>query len=1260
MKLTKVEMYGFKSFAERTEFAFGDGITAIVGPNGCGKSNLVDALQWTLGEQRPTRLRSSGMEDVVFRGEAASVDHAEVSLTFDNSDQRLPLPAAEVKITRRLHRGAGESEYLVNERPARLKDVRDLFLDTGLGVGGYSFMAQGQIDAILRASPAERRVLIEEAAGTSRYRVRRKEAVRRLDRTEQDLQRAGDLLAELERQVRSLKVQAGRARTFVEKRDRMRGVIAVLFARRRRDLEALLAGLCEQRESAAARESAARAELALAEESLGARDEQQSAIAAAISDLRTLLAERRARGDHLAARLVDLDERRALGAAEREEGDARRREVAEQIAVLERAEGEASARAVEVTARERERREAKALAQRRTHELARAAQELEGELAELEREELDRVEEEQRARSELADVESHWRALGQARRKLEERSSERARAIAEVAEAARAARRKLAGLAADRAAIETELSADDDELGRLFAERHSLSERLRHREARVEGERSRLNVVEEAIARHEGVSEVVRRLLERAAHGDPELAGLEGIVADVVTAPAETARALEAALGPLAEALVVADRPAANRILRLLRTEGLERIHILARAEIPDGDAAGGGGAERNELLRASTFDGRDRALLAALLGRFDLLESGRPMEEAAPAPGRALVSPEGEVMLSRYESVSRGRGEFLGLITRRNERERLERAVKSGEEESAALRARLAALHGEVAERELNREARARRRAEAQAIEADAEKAVQGVENRLALLREELAVDAREAVDLGRRCATLQDERGTLAAKRAAVEAKRLDARARRGRVAQELQGGAAERQRAEEAALALDVEVAQLAERAKAAQEAREAARARVRERHEELTRAERRLAELADEEARLAEARELAAREREQLARESEAQHAELAAKQGELERHKHETGGLRHRVHELRSAVEEASREAQGVALREQEQRLHFEMLAGKVREELLLEPDDLVAQVRAVEEGGGRSIVLPPPPIEPPPPAEPPAAAAADGAAGTSSAVDGAVPPAAATPLETPLPPPPPPQPIEVELDRRLFGTPLDLLQSESDRLRGTLARLGPVNVTAIEELQAVEGRATFLQRQRHDLTEARQRLRAMIAEIDHECETRFSSTYDAVREHFRHLFRRLFGGGRADLTRVETDDPAETGVDIVAAPPGKDPRSIAMLSGGERTLTAAALLFALFSTRPSPFCVLDEVDAALDEANVERYTLMVRDFLKSTQFLIVTHNKRTMAVADTLYGVTMEGNGISRPIAMRFEQEKVREHAGGA
>src|SRR5262245_24307651 len=239
MKLVRVEMYGFKSFAHRTRFEIGAGITAIVGPNGCGKSNLVDAIQWALGEQRPTKLRSSGMADVVFRGNAASVDCAEVSLHFDNGAGRLPHPSPEVKVTRRLHKD-GESHYLINDSIAKLKDVRDLFLDTGLGVGGYSFMAQGQIDAILRASASERRVLIEEAAGTSRYRVRRKDAVRRLERTDQDIQRASDLLAELERQVRSLKIQAGRARTWVEKRDRLRAVLAVLFARKRRDLQALL------------------------------------------------------------------------------------------------------------------------------------------------------------------------------------------------------------------------------------------------------------------------------------------------------------------------------------------------------------------------------------------------------------------------------------------------------------------------------------------------------------------------------------------------------------------------------------------------------------------------------------------------------------------------------------------------------------------------------------------------------------------------------------------------------------------------------------------------------------------------------------------------------------------------------------------------------------------------------------------------------------------------------------------------------------
>ena len=1258
MKLTKVEMYGFKSFAHRTTFAIGDGITAIVGPNGCGKSNLVDAIQWALGEQRPTRLRSSGMADVVYRGDATSVDHAEVSLHFDNAAGRLPHPSPEVKVTRRLGKD-GESIYLVNDSTAKLKDVRDLFLDTGLGVGGYSFMAQGQIDAILRASASERRVLIEEAAGTSRYRVRRKETVRRLERTEQDIARASDLLAELERQVRSLKSQAGRARTYVEKRDRLRAVVAVLHDRRRRELQAALAELDEGKEAARSRESAARAELATGESSLGARDEEQAARAAAISDARAVHAERRARGEHLVTRLAELDERALQVAGERTESAARRAEVAGQAKELARSERESEERVHQVAAEESKRREERGSAQRRMQELDRKAREIEEAVGELEKDELDLVEEEQRARSELGDVESHLKVLANSRHKLEGRSAERTRTIAEVADAARAKRDVVARRTAERRALEQELSADDDVLARLFNERQALADRQRQRHARIEGEKSRLLVVEDAIARHEGVSEQVRDLLERAAAGDPELAGIEGIVADLVTAPTEVARALEAALGQLSEALVVADRATANRILKRLRRDGLERIRILSRAELPRPEAE----LAWNELLRASGFDKKDGALLSALVGQFDLLPADVPMEQCSPEAGRALVSRDGEVMLSPFESVSRGRGEFLGLITRRNERERLERFVRTGEAECRELESALARMQDEIALRERDREARSQRRAEAAGVEAEAQADLQGSQNRLALLRDELELDARELVDLERKRAQLDAERRTLATVRATLEARRAEVRARRGALAQEATRGHGEKQKAEEAVVALDVEVAKLVERAKAAADARTTARARLLERREELQRADRRIAELSEEDQQLAETKAAAAAERQGLLAEIERLAQELAARATELERHKAESAGLRARVHELRGLVEASSRDLQSFELREQEQRLHLEVLEAKVGEELLLTPDDLARQVAAIRAGEATHLVLPPPP---PAPVEAMGLEAAVGANGAPApeGANGSVAAAmiaapGATPPAAPAPPVAPALPIHVVLDPKLFETPLATLNQEAERLRNVIARIGPVNVTAIEELQAVEGRAIFLSKQKQDLTEARAKLREMIEEIDRECESRFEKTFEEVRAHFRDLFRRLFAGGRADLLPVEGDEPGEPGVDIVAAPPGKDPRSLALLSGGERALTAVALLFALFSTRPSPFCVLDEVDAPLDDSNKARFTTMVREFLKGTQFLIVTHAKVTMAAADVLYGVTMQGDGVSKPIAIRFEQEKAKEHAAG-
>src|SRR5262249_27900215 len=416
----------------------------------------------------------------------------------------------------------------------------------------------------------------------------------------------------------------------------------------RRELQAALAELNDGKEAARSREASARAELATGETLLGARDEEQAARAAAISDARAVHAERRARGEHLITRLSELHERGAQAARERDEGVARRGELAGQAAELAKAERESEERVVAVAAEESRRREERAAAQRRMQELDRRAREVEEAAGELEKEELDLVDHEQRARSELGDGDSHLKVLANSRHKLEVRSAERTRGIADAADATRAKREVAAQRTAERRALEQELSADDDELARLFNERQARADRLRQRQAKIEGEKSRLLVVEDAIARHEGVSEQVRDLLERAAAGDPELVGIRGIVADPVAATAEGARALEAARGPLSEALVVADRATANRILKRLRRDGLERIRILSRAELPRPEAE----LAWNELLRASDFDKKDGALLWALVGQFDLLPQDVAMEGCSPAGGRALVSHDGEVML--------------------------------------------------------------------------------------------------------------------------------------------------------------------------------------------------------------------------------------------------------------------------------------------------------------------------------------------------------------------------------------------------------------------------------------------------------------------------------------------------------------------------------------------------------------------------------------------------------------------------------
>ena len=1194
MRLKRLELFGFKSFADRTVLSFDRPLTGIVGPNGCGKSNVVDALRWVLGETRPTSMRGGEMADVIFKGSVSrpTMSVAEVTMVLSNEEGELEGRGAEVAITRRVYT-SGEGEYLIDGEKVRLKDLKDMLFDTGLGSRGYSVLEQGRIDAVLSANPVDRRAIFEEAAGISRYRQRRRETESRLKRVEQDSLRLDDVLRELGTRVRSLKIQAGKAERFVAARDawrEQRGRYARhrLFAQRAElaDLRAAIAAIDAQcAELRALREGG--------EGDAGARENEQRALSAEVdrqsSEVARLAAEVRAcdeRQAHLAAR-HEAETRASHSEAERAlqlAGGLERRE-----ADLETLRGDARARG-----EEREGLAARVEVERAELEAARAR------LAELRRTHgeagssvLALLESRTQAENSVRHLDAQRGPMGERRARLDARLAELEAARAEFA--ARAAR-----VGSGLAEAEARLAAARERERGLVEALQAAGARRKEREgarAELDVERARLESRVDALRdwerEREGLEVGARALLEavEAGRGPCSPEALRGVVADHLRTSTRLARALDGALGASALALVVGDADLAARAVAWLAEErsGLVRLTTpagLTRVERPDWDAPALegelAGAVEGRLLDALEVTPGYEPLARWLVG--DVLVVGDRAAALAIVdadPRWRCVTPEGE-LVDALGLVGGHREIAQGAVGRRASAAELEReiarvvaALAEAEAQAHAARAdeeRLAAELGE-ARAELERSGRGHAEAEAEGRAAQAR--LSDAETSLALSRRE-----REHLD-----EELQRLERDLAEAREELESSR----ARHAEESAALEGLAAERAAAE----------ARLAELQGAHSES-QSTLARVRA---ELDGLERRAADL---ERVLTESR----RELER-ARHLAEEHAAAAAKALEgaasvreaADRLLLERGEAERRLESLREG-ERAGREAIAVfrqrvdavtreleaksaevgELRLAAQRIDLERaeLAGRAREDLDLDEESLL-------EG-----------FEPEP----------------ELAVAGA----------------------------------LDALAAEVAEAKRRLDAIGPVNTEAVGELEEASGRFEFLDSQRRDLARAKASLDETLARINEESLRLFTQTFEDVRREFQTLFRQLFGGGKADLTLGEGDDPLEAGIEITARPPGREMLPIGLLSGGQRTMTALALLFAVFRARPSPFCVLDEVDAALDDANVGRFLAMLDTFLDGSQFLVVTHNKGTMAACDALYGITMETKGVSNYVTVDFGQ----------
>jgi chromosome segregation protein len=1196
--LKALEIVGFKSFADRTRFEFPPGVTVVVGPNGSGKSNIVDAIKWVLGEQSVKSLRGREMADVIFNGSSSrrALNTAEITLTFDNSNHILPLDTPEVHITRRVYR-SGEGEYLINRNPARLRDIRDLLSGTGMGTQAYSVIEQGKVDGLLQSSPRDRRLIFEEAAGISRFKMRKIEALKRLEHVDQNLLRLSDIIDEVESRLRTVRAQAGKARRYKEHVDRLQELRTQVgqvdwkrLTERLATFEDELRSLGDDRGAAIADTEKIDAELIGLDHGLTEVNEEirqaESQIAAnreRIASAEATIEHERRRGDDLeqetlryrrqllgmSARAGDVQQQLRDTTATLQAAEENHRDIAKRLGEAERGLTEVMVLLDQLRG-ENEQRRATYLQQ------MRLAASLGSETSSLESQAAGASALRERCTERMAELDRTLDGLQQQLDELRRWREEATRRVEEEAES---------------------LLAAENELAR-FRQQHDLQQKLlaEMRERRT-GAAERAAVLDEIVRRHEGLSAGVKEVLQRAANpADAVFRGVHGLVADLFLVSVEVAPLVEIALGQTAQHVVATHSQGllehlqreSNRLggrvgfVWLDDAKGVGTLYPRAAKETADPlvvvDLTGRPGV----LGRADRFvqcEGRLAILAERLLGRTWFVEKLAHALSLASSLGSGLsyVTLAGELLEPDGTLTVGPRSASTGLISRRSQLRAMQvqlaeltASIGAAEGELAKLNEQIAAQQQLVARRSAGHRSIVDALAENRVAVTTADERRSQLDQQRTSLEHELRDSQQQHEAALLRLAEARDKRKLVEAELAELEANS----AHLGREIDELENHrlATDRETTE-----IKVELAKSEERLRNLQ---------ARRRQYEESREERRRA-IDEAREHLAECSSRTDASRWNILR-AEAEIADLYLRK---ERFAGQTVGLinrREALHQHRNSLGERVQGVRG-RIRQIEEKIHaVELSANEVQHERTAMADRL-------REDYGIEL----------------------------SELEHAA--------------------TDQEQHQR------DAVQQEIEELRQKINNLGNVNLEALDELEQLETRYKLLSDQRSDLSSARQSLEKIIEKINIDSRRLFSETLETVRGHFQTLFRDLFGGGQADLVLEENVDILDSGVEILARPPGKEPRSISLLSGGEKTLTCVALLLAIFRSRPSPFCVLDEVDAALDEANIDRFTKVLHGFLAWTQFIIVTHSKKTMTCANTIYGVTMQESGITKQVSVRFE-----------
>ncbi len=1197
--LKALELNGFKSFADRTRFEFPEGITVVVGPNGSGKSNVVDAIKWVLGAQSVKALRGKEMTDVIFSGAQGrkQTNSAEVSLILDNSAGNFDFDSSEIHVTRRVYR-SGESEYLINRQQCRLRDLKDVFAGTGMSTGAYSIIEQGKVDALLQSSPRERRLIFEEAAGISRFKQKRQEATRRLERIDQNLLRLSDIVDELDSRLRSVRSQAGKAKKYKECSDRLKELRTQVGLSDWRSLSHKLqaaenesAKVIQQSETRQSELSTAEQRLSLLEGTLDALQNQMHRSNDRAANVRERIAQCESTRRSQLARSDELQQesermQHQLLSMTSKAGNAQQL-VAETTAELTRAEShydelESQVASQQSTLDQNQQkladfRSAGEEARRQHSEAGSTAARLEHQIQAQETRHADAVAQSTTAKQQL---EQHQEQLTTLREQYT------------------AAKAQLTSTEASAQSSAHELEVAQETLRSNRSQIASAQVQLADLRGRLTGAHERAIVLEELERRLDGLSSGTKEVLRRAKE-DPQgpFGCVRGVVADLLRVDADTASLVEIALGERANHLLIEKIDSALR--ELIESELPGRTSFL-RLDVPQPASAVDQinlAGEAGVIGRADQFvetSAELSALPRRLLGRHWLVDSLATALRLSHSLGRGLnfVTVVGELVAADGTLTVGPQQSTTGLLSRRSELralldeirdmqqreeqdkiacERLQRSIAGQEQKVKELAAQHKSLNNKANDARL----------QTVSLQQSLEQINSHCEQAEQTLKESLA-------------SAVAAEQSVVADKQQLVE------------VQQQLQQTQTTLEQSSRTSTALEDQLAELqsqltdsrVELARSEQR-RDGLRRQMSQLEQDHQEHDRALVETKD---RVAECH----AQRQSLEESVLAFTSELT----ELYHSRDQAGRLVRLVQEMHDLLRE---DKSTLAEMADTARNHFAKLQNVLQriqlsiEQLQFQRSELASRIQ--EDYDIDLAVL----------------------ATQESAEESA-------------------EREEVEQEIR--------------QLRQQLQSLGPVNIEALDELEAVEERHSGLAQQYEDLQAAKDRLQQLVSRINVESRELFSQSLEVIRGHFQNMYRSLFGGGEADIVidQSEDADVLECGIEIVARPPGKQPRSISLLSGGERTLTCVALLLAIFRSRPSPFCVLDEVDAALDEANIERFSDVLREFMDNTQFIVISHSKRTMSCADTLYGVTMQESGVSKRVSVRFDDVsadgKIRNSGG--